>query len=65
MSYKLNECGHLWQIIRDKKRVKAPKKTTRTGDWYEFLVAIGDDNTASILMTKDDYEVLYGIDKAD
>lgn len=61
----LNDCGHLYELIRGKELVEAPRKTTRPpAEWYEFLVGIGDDNTAHIYMTKDDLEVLNNIDKS-
>jgi hypothetical protein len=35
-----------------------PRKTTRDAYHYEFLIGIGDDHTAQILIDHDAYDIL-------
>ena len=56
----MSKTKHLKEIIKDDTPFPAPRKTTRNGEHYEFLVGLGDDETAVITMTKDGYEWLRG-----
>ncbi|SDI28097.1 hypothetical protein SAMN04487867_10475 [Vreelandella titanicae] len=41
-----------------------PWKTQRAGEHVEFLVAVGNDETASVTMTKEAYDTLMSQDWA-
>ena len=49
---------NLRELISGLPLVQAPRKTVRTSEHYEFLIGIGNDETASIIMHKDAYEAL-------
>ena len=49
---KKNE-GLLKKIVSSAKPIQAPTKTLRDSGHVEFIVGIGKDNHASIIMTKD------------
>ena len=51
----------LKDLIRDMDLFEAPTKTTRHGVHYEFIICIGNDETASIILTKEALEALSKI----
>ncbi len=53
----------LRSAIQGLKILKAPTRTSRVGDWVEFLIEIGKDETAFITMTKEAYEILVSKEK--
>lgn len=48
----------LKELIAGDKLFPAPKRSEFVGEHYQFLVGIGDDETATITMTKEAYELL-------
>jgi len=52
----------LYELIKGLKVVPAPVKTERFGTHYEFVIGIGNDETASITMTKEAFEDLARFD---
>lgn len=58
MMINLTDTELLWELISRNKLDIAPKKTEYHGEWLQANIAIGADNTASIMMTAEDYEKL-------
>ena len=50
--------AELKNLIKDEKLFVAPRKTERQGIHYEFIIAIGKDESARITMTKEAYDCL-------
>jgi len=51
----------LKDLIRGMDLIEAPTKTERFGVHYEFIIEIGNDETASIILTKEALEALSKI----
>jgi len=48
----------LFELIYRNKRGTCPAKSQYTGKWYESIIAIGDDDIASIRLTEEAYDKL-------
>lgn len=48
----------LFELVYDEYPFPCPEHTEYYGTWYEFLIPIGNDHTAQIRMTKEEYEIL-------
>jgi len=53
-----NEDKVLFTVIRDHPLRNAPKRTKRFGEWYQWIIGIGNDEVAYVTMTKEAFEAL-------
>jgi hypothetical protein len=51
----------LFELIKRNKLDIAPLKTEYHGEWLQANVQIGVDNTASVMLTGEDYEKLMEV----
>jgi hypothetical protein len=57
-----NSVGLLKVIAANEKALPAPRKTERQGEYVEILVGIGNNETASITMTREAHDLLLSDD---
>lgn len=55
VTIRTSKLSKLVTLCNSTKILEAPVKTERHGEWCEFLIPIGDNETAFITMTKEAY----------
>lgn len=50
--------NHLTELVKNTKPSPAPTKSVYCGEWIAFDFAVGKDETATLMMTKEAYELI-------